>query len=40
MPAASAIKVLIVDDQLTMRGLTRSALRTLGFADFEYSADG
>jgi two-component system, chemotaxis family, chemotaxis protein CheY len=40
MPAASAIKVLIVDDQLTMRGLTRSALQTLGFADFDDAADG
>jgi len=30
MPAAASIRVLIVDDQLTMRGLTRSALQTLG----------
>jgi two-component system, chemotaxis family, chemotaxis protein CheY len=40
MPAASAIRVLIVDDQLTMRGLTRSALQTLGFVDFDDAADG
>jgi two-component system, chemotaxis family, chemotaxis protein CheY len=40
MPAAASIKVLVVDDQLTMRGLTRSALQTLGFTDFADAADG
>ena len=40
MPAAASIRVLIVDDQLTMRGLTRSALQTLGFTDFADAADG
>lgn len=40
MPAAASIRVLIVDDQLTMRGLTRSALQTLGFSDFADAGDG
>ncbi len=40
MPAAASIRVLIVDDQLTMRGLTRSALQQLGFTDFADAADG
>jgi two-component system chemotaxis response regulator CheY len=40
MPAAASIRVLIVDDQLTMRGLARSTLQTLGFVDFADAADG
>jgi len=40
MPAASAIKVLIVDDQLTMRALIRSALQELGFKDITDAGDG
>lgn len=40
MPAAASIRVLIVDDQMTMRTLTRSALHTLGFTDFDDAADG
>ena len=40
MPAANSIRVLIVDDQLTMRSLMRSALQTLGFNDFADAADG
>jgi two-component system, chemotaxis family, chemotaxis protein CheY len=40
MPAASAMRVLIVDDQLTMRVLTRSALQQLGFTDVVDAGDG
>ena len=40
MPAASAIRVLIVDDQLTMRGLARSTLQQLGFTDISDAGDG
>lgn len=40
MPAASAIKVLIVDDQLTMRVLVRSALQEIGFKDIADAGDG
>ena len=40
MPAASAIKVLVVDDQLTMRSLTRAGLQQLGFTDIADAGDG
>jgi two-component system chemotaxis response regulator CheY len=40
MPAASAIKVLIVDDQQTIRSLVRSGLQQLGFTDLGEAADG
>ena len=40
MPAARAIKVLIVDDQQTIRSLVRTGLQTLGFAEIEEAADG
>jgi len=40
MPAASAIKVLVVDDQLTMRALIRSALQEIGFRDIVDAGDG
>jgi two-component system chemotaxis response regulator CheY len=40
MPAPSSIRVLIVDDQLTMRVLTRSALQQLGFTDVVDAGDG
>ncbi len=40
MPAASSIKVLIVDDQLTMRALVRATLQEIGFKDIEDAADG
>ena len=33
MPAASSIRVLVVDDQLTMRALVRSALQQIGFTE-------
>jgi two-component system chemotaxis response regulator CheY len=40
MPAAKAIKVLIVDDQQTIRSLVRSGLQQLGFTELEEAADG
>lgn len=40
MPAASSIKVLVVDDQLTMRTLIRSSLQQLGFTDIVDAVDG
>ncbi len=40
MPVASAIKVLIVDDQQTIRSLVRSGLQQLGFTDLSEAADG
>ena len=33
MPAASAIKVMVVDDQASMRAMVRRSLQDLGFAD-------
>ena len=33
MPAASAIKVMIVDDQASMRAMIRRSLQDLGFRD-------
>jgi len=40
MPAASAINVLIVDDQQTIRSLVRSGLQQLGFTNFQEAPDG
>lgn len=40
MPAAADIKVLVVDDQLTMRALIRSALQEIGFREIEDAGDG
>jgi two-component system chemotaxis response regulator CheY len=40
MPAASALKVLVVDDQLSMRALTRTSLQQLGVVDIADAADG
>lgn len=40
MPAAASINVLIVDDQLTIRALTRSTLQQLGFKEFSDASDG
>ena len=40
MPAASSLKVLVVDDQQTMRSLVRSGLQQLGFKDIRECADG
>lgn len=40
MPDASSIKVLIVDDQQSMRQLIRGGLQQLGFRAFEEAPDG
>jgi two-component system, chemotaxis family, chemotaxis protein CheY len=40
MPAANAIRVLVVDDQLTIRALARSTLQQLGFTDIADAGDG
>jgi len=40
MPAAASIKVLVVDDQLTMRALARSTLQQIGFTEIADAADG
>lgn len=40
MPAASAIKTLVVDDQLTMRSLVRAGLNQIGFSQIEEAVDG
>lgn len=40
MPTASAIRALIVDDQLTSRALIRDGLQQLGITDIEMAADG
>jgi two-component system chemotaxis response regulator CheY len=40
MPSAASIKVLIVDDQQTMRSLVRNGLEQLGFREFTEAGDG
>lgn len=40
MPAASALKVLIVDDQLTIRSLVRNSLHDIGVSDIREAPDG
>jgi two-component system chemotaxis response regulator CheY len=40
MPAASSIRVLVVDDQQTMRSLIRHTLQQLGFTDIADASDG
>lgn len=40
MPAAAAVKALVVDDQLTMRALIRSALQEIGIKDIADAGDG
>jgi two-component system chemotaxis response regulator CheY len=40
MPFAAALRVLIVDDQLTSRLLIRGGLQDLGVSDIEMAADG
>jgi two-component system chemotaxis response regulator CheY len=40
MPAASSVKVLVVDDQLTMRALVRSGLQQIGVTQIQEAADG
>ena len=38
MPAAAAIKVMVVDDQTSMRAMIRRALQDLGFKDIRDKA--
>jgi two-component system chemotaxis response regulator CheY len=40
MPAAAALNVLIVDDQLTIRSLVRNSLQQLGVREIREAADG
>lgn len=40
MPAAASLKILIVDDQQSMRLLIRGGLQQLGFKTFEEAGDG
>jgi two-component system chemotaxis response regulator CheY len=40
MPAPASIRVLVVDDQMTMRSLVRTGLQQLGFADISEAPDG
>lgn len=40
MPAAAALKVMIVDDQQTMRSLVRNGLREIGVTDMREAVDG
>lgn len=40
MPAAVALKVLIVDDQLTMRSLIRASLQQIGIREIIEAPDG
>ena len=40
MPDASALKVLVVDDQQTIRSLVRNGLRDIGVTDIREAADG
>jgi two-component system chemotaxis response regulator CheY len=40
MPAASAINTLIVDDQMTMRSLIRTALSQIGITSVREAYDG
>lgn len=40
MPSASSLRVLVVDDQQTMRSLVRGGLQQLGFTDVAEAADG
>ncbi len=40
MPSAKALKILVVDDQQTMRGLARQCLKRLGVLDVALAASG
>ncbi|GIX15501.1 MAG: response regulator [Paracoccaceae bacterium] len=40
MPVAKSLKVLVVDDQQTMRGLARQALKQIGIIDVSLAASG
>lgn len=40
MPAASALKVLVADDQQTIRSLVHTGLREIGVVDIHMAVDG
>ncbi len=40
MPAASSMKVLVVDDQASLRALVRNSLQQLGVVDVTEAGDG
>jgi two-component system chemotaxis response regulator CheY len=40
MPIMSQMKVLVVDDQVSMRGLTRYSLQQIGFKDIDDASNG
>ena len=40
MAAAASLKVLVVDDQLTIRALVRSGLQQIGISDVQEANDG
>lgn len=40
MPSAKSLKILVVDDQQTMRGLARQCLMRLGIVDVALAASG
>ena len=40
MPAAASLRVLVVDDQLTIRSLVRSGLHQIGISEVEEASDG
>ncbi len=40
MPVASSLRILVVDDQLSMRALVRNGLQQLGFSDIVEAGDG
>ncbi len=40
MPTAASLKILIVDDQKSIRQLIRNGLQQLGFRNFEEAVDG
>lgn len=40
MPAAKSLKILVVDDQQSMRGLARQCLKKLGVLDVALAATG
>jgi two-component system chemotaxis response regulator CheY len=40
MPAASALQILVVDDQLTIRSLVRNGLQHIGATDVREASDG
>jgi two-component system chemotaxis response regulator CheY len=40
MPAAAAMKVLVVDDHRSIRSLVRSGLKELGVVDVDEASDG